>query len=47
VKKPAWLRWGSRDTKSDDLKNVRRQTDQRMKHQEAQKEQREEADKKN
>jgi hypothetical protein len=47
VKKPTWLRWLSSDTKSDDLKKVRRQTDQRMKHQEAQKEQRDEAEKKN
>jgi hypothetical protein len=39
VKKPKWLRWESSDTKSDDLKKVRRQTDQRMKQQAAQKEQ--------
>jgi hypothetical protein len=47
VKKPKWLRWDSRDTKSDDLKKVRHQTDQRMKQQDAQKEQRDEARKKN
>jgi hypothetical protein len=46
VKKPKWLRWDSSDTKSDDLKKARRQTDQRMKQQDAQKEQREEAEKK-
>jgi hypothetical protein len=45
VKKPKWLRWESSDTKSDDLKKVRRQTDQRMKQQAAQKEQ-DEAEKK-
>ena len=47
MKKPKWLRWESSDTKSDDLKKVRRQTDQRMKQQDAQKEQRDEAEKKN
>jgi hypothetical protein len=41
VKKPKWLPWESSDKKSDDLKKVRRQTDQRMKQQEAQKEERE------
>jgi hypothetical protein len=44
---PKWLRWESSDTKSDDLKKVRRQTDQRMKQQDAQKAQRDEAEKKN
>jgi len=44
VKKPKWLRWQSSDTKSDQLKKVRRQTDQLMKRQEAQKEQRDEAE---
>jgi hypothetical protein len=34
VKKPKWLGWESSETKSDDLKKVRRQTDQRMKQQE-------------
>jgi hypothetical protein len=47
VKKPKWLRWGSSSTKYDDLKKVRRQTDQRMKQQDVQKEQRDEAEKKN
>jgi hypothetical protein len=48
VKTPKWLRWDSSDTKSEDLKKVRRQTDQRMKQQQdAQKEQRNEAEKKN
>jgi hypothetical protein len=47
MKKPKWLRWESSETKSDHLKEVRRQTDQRMKQQEAQKEQRDEAEKKN
>jgi hypothetical protein len=47
VKTPKWLRWDSSDTKSEDLKKVRRQTDQRMKQQDAQKEQRNEAEKKN
>jgi hypothetical protein len=46
VKKPKWLRWDSSDT-NDDLKKVRRQTDQRMKQQDAQKEQLDEAEKKN
>lgn len=44
MKKPKWLRWQSSDTKSDQLKKVRRQTDQLMKRQEAQKEQRDEAE---
>jgi hypothetical protein len=47
VRTPTWLRWDSSKTKSDDLKKVRRQTDQRMKQQDAQKEQRNEAEKKN
>jgi hypothetical protein len=48
VKTPKWLRWDSSDTKSEDLKKVRRQTDQRMKQQQdAQKEPRNEAAKKN
>ena len=38
MKKPKWLRWDSSETKSDDLKKVRQQTDQRMKQQDAQKE---------
>jgi hypothetical protein len=50
VKKPKWLRWGSGEessvTKSEKLKNVRRQTDQRMKQQSAKKEQRDEAEQK-
>ena len=41
VKRPKWLPWESSDTKSDHLKKVRQQTDQRMKQQEAQKEERE------
>jgi hypothetical protein len=47
VKTPKWLRWESSATKSDDLKKVRRETDQRMKQQEAQKEHRDEAEKTN
>jgi hypothetical protein len=47
VKKPKWLGWESSETKSDDLKKVRRQTDQRMKQQDVQKAQRDEAEKKN
>jgi hypothetical protein len=47
VKKPKWLGWGSSETKSDDLKKVRRQTDQRMNQQDVQKAQRDEAEKKN
>jgi hypothetical protein len=38
VKRPKWLPWESSETKSDHLKKVRQQTDQRMKQQEAQKE---------
>jgi hypothetical protein len=41
VKGPKWLRWEWSETKSDHLKKVRQQTDQRMKQQEAQKEERE------
>jgi len=44
VKKPKWLRWQSSETKSDHLKKVRRQTDQLMKRQEAEKQQRNEAE---
>jgi hypothetical protein len=47
VKKPKWLGWESSETKSDDLKKVRRQTDQRMNQQDVQKAQRDEAEKKN
>ena len=47
MKKPKWLGWESSETKSDDLKKVRRQTDQRMKQQDDQKAQRDEAEKKN
>jgi hypothetical protein len=43
VKKPKWLRWESSETKSDNLKKVRRQTDQRTKQQDVQKAQRDEA----
>jgi hypothetical protein len=43
VKKPKWLRWDSSDA-DDDLKKVRRQTDQRIKQQEAQKERQDEAE---
>ena len=46
MKKPKWLRWDSSDA-DDDLKKVRRQTDQRIKQQEAQKEQQDGAKKKN
>jgi hypothetical protein len=49
VKKPKWLQWRSAEkssvSKSENLKNVRRQTDQSMKQQDAQKE-RDEAEKK-
>jgi hypothetical protein len=42
VKRPKWLPWESSETKSDHLKKVRQQTDQRIKQQEeAQKEERE------
>jgi hypothetical protein len=47
VKKPSWLPWRSNGTKFDDLKKVRRQTDQRMKRQDAQKEQHDAAEKRN
>ncbi len=40
MKKPNWLSWESSETKSDHLKKMRRHTDQRMKQQEAQKEER-------
>ena len=40
MKKPNWLLWESSETKSDHLKKMRRHTDQRMKQQEAQKEER-------
>ena len=50
MKKPRWLQWRrgekSNVSKSETLKNVRRQTDQRMKQQDAQKERRDEAEKK-
>jgi hypothetical protein len=40
MKMPPWLQWASRykssDTKSDDIKAVRRRTDQKLKHQAAQ-----------
>ena len=38
MKRPKWLPWESSETKSDHLKKVRQQTDQRMKQQEVQKE---------
>jgi hypothetical protein len=44
VKRPKWL-WESRVTKSANLKKARRQTDQRMKQQDAQKKRRDEAEK--
>ena len=47
MKKPKWLGWESSETTSDDLKKVRRQTDQRMNQQDVQKAQRDEAEKKN
>jgi hypothetical protein len=51
VKKPKWLKWQSGEkssvSKSENLKNVRRQTDQKLKQQDAQKERRDEAEKKN
>jgi hypothetical protein len=51
VQKPMWLQWRSREksrvSKSENLKNVRRQTDQRLKQQDAQKEERSNAEKKN
>jgi len=50
MKKPRWLTMAKREkssvSKSDNLKNVRRQTDQRMKQQDAQKRRRDEAEKK-
>jgi hypothetical protein len=45
VKRPKWL-WESRATKSDNQKKARRQTDQRIKQQDAQKKRRDEAEKK-
>jgi hypothetical protein len=51
MKIPRWLRWRSREkasvTKSDNLKKMRQQTDQRLKQQVAQKEQRQEIEKRN
>jgi hypothetical protein len=41
VKRPKWLPWESSETKSDHLKKVRQQTDQRMKQQEEAREGRE------
>jgi hypothetical protein len=41
VKMPSWLQWASLQkstvTKSDDIKTIRRRTDQRLRRQEAQK----------
>ena len=45
MKRPKWL-GNSRATKSDKLKKARRQTDQRMKQQDAQKKQRDNSEKK-
>jgi hypothetical protein len=45
MKRPKWL-GDSRATKSDKLKKARRQTDQRMKQQDAQKKQRDDSEKK-
>jgi len=51
MKKPMWLQLRSGEkssvTKSENLKNVRRQTDQRLKQQGAQKEELDKAEKKN
>lgn len=51
MKRPKWLRGRSGEkssvSKSENLKNVRRKTDQRMKQQDAQKKQRDEVEKKN
>ena len=44
MKKPKWLRWQSGDTKSGHLKKVRRRTDQLMKRQEAEKQLRDEGE---
>ena len=46
MKKPSWLPWRRRAKKSgaakaDDLQNVRRQTDQKLKREKAEKEQQE------
>jgi hypothetical protein len=50
VKKPKWLRWGSGEkpsvSRSENLKKVRRQTDQRMKQQDTQKNRQDSAEKK-
>jgi hypothetical protein len=45
LKRPEWL-GDSRATKSDKLKKARQQTDQRMRHQDAQNKQRDESEKK-
>ena len=45
MKRPKWL-WELRATKSDNQKKARRQTDQRIKQQDAQKKRRDEAEKK-
>jgi hypothetical protein len=45
VKRPKWL-WESSATKSDNLKKARKQTDQRMKHQDAQEKRQDEEEKK-
>jgi len=51
MKIPRWLCWRSGEktsvTKSDNLKKMRQQTDQRLKQRAAQKEQRQETEKKN
>jgi hypothetical protein len=51
MKRPKWLRWGrgkkSSVSKSENLKNVRHQTDQRLRQQADQKEKRDEAEKNN
>jgi hypothetical protein len=47
VKRPKWLSWESSESKSDNLKKVRQQTDQMMKRQAAQKELQEREEKKN
>jgi hypothetical protein len=48
VKMPKWLRWGdaekSSETKAENLKKVRQQTDQMMKQQNVQKERRDDAE---
>jgi hypothetical protein len=48
MKKPKWLRWGrgkSSASRSENLKNVRHQTDHRLKQQANQKEQPDEVEK--